>query len=146
MIANAARRAMEGKYDDAVARLYRSVEMVGQIAFENEFKVSDGDVKNIEVLPQILRKDFRARYTDPIDGKIKLPLQAKFEALNAAEIEIGKQFKQNHDLQNGLRKRNGSILAHGINPVQERDYESLNNAVMQMLGERELPVFPKLDF
>ncbi len=44
LVANAGRRAQQSKYDDAVARLYRALEMIGQIAFTEQTGCYTNDV------------------------------------------------------------------------------------------------------
>ncbi|NWF89085.1 MAG: TIGR02710 family CRISPR-associated protein [Ignavibacteriaceae bacterium] len=122
LIENAIRRASEYKYDDAVARLYRALEMIGQIEFEKEFKCSTSEV-NIDKLPEHLREDLLEKYKDKKDGKVKIPLFCVFEILNEVQNELGILFKSKiEEIKMILSLRNNSILAHGLIPLSEKDF------------------------
>ncbi|MFZ2323281.1 MAG: TIGR02710 family CRISPR-associated CARF protein [Ignavibacteriaceae bacterium] len=117
MIFNALRRADEGKYDDAIARLYRAIEMLGQIEFEKSFNCLTSDVQLFSI-PENLRDDINNKYYDNKDGKIKLPLFATFDFLKKIDNEVGVRFYDKFNLiKKILHLRNNSILAHGNNPL-----------------------------
>jgi len=126
LISNAQRRAAEGKYDDAVARLYRALEMLGQLEFQKEFNCSTGDVK-IENIPEPFRADVYEKYLDKKDQKIKIPLFGTFELLANIQNKIGLEFISMRDeIKQILSQRNNSILAHGFIPLKEKDYSAAN--------------------
>lgn len=133
LIENAKRRAAEGKYDDAVARLYRALEMIGQIEFEKEFHCSTSDVK-IENLPEFLRKDVLETYKDYKDSKIKIPLFGVFEILEKVGNKTGIIFKKEFEqFKIVLTLRNHSILAHGTLPLKEKDFNKALEIVSLIL-------------
>jgi CRISPR-associated protein (TIGR02710 family) len=148
LIANARRRADERKYDDAVARLYRALEMIGQIQFENEFHCSTSDV-NPEHIPDNVREEIKNNYLDENDGKIKLPLFVTFHVLNSKGNAYGRLFHaRDEEFKKILSKRNNSILAHGTIPLTETDFhkslqliEELTSTIEPVI---ELPKFPKM--
>lgn len=147
LIANAERRYTEGKYDDAVARLYRALEMLGQIEFEKEFKCSTSDV-NAENIPINLIDDVKITYTDFKDGKIKIPLFGVFEVLSEVGNEIGIMFKnQLESFKLILSLRNNSILAHGTAALKQNDFNKALELVLILLPEikqdSKVP-FPKI--
>lgn len=122
LIENANRRASEGRFDDAVARLYRALEMIGQIEFEKEFKCPTSNV-NVENIPEEFRADINKHYYDLKDGKIKIPLFAVFDLLAKINNKIGLQFNNNLEQNKKiLSQRNNSILAHGAIPLTEDNY------------------------
>ncbi|MCL6496005.1 MAG: TIGR02710 family CRISPR-associated protein [Ignavibacterium sp.] len=124
LIANAQRRAAEGKYDDAVARLYRALEMLGQLEFQKEFKCSTADVK-IENIPEPFRADVYEKYLDKKDQKIKIPLFGTFDLLANIHNKIGLEFiSMSEEIKQILSQRNNSILAHGFIPLTEKDYST----------------------
>lgn len=146
LLANAARRAEEGKYDDAVARLYRTLELAGQIALaEPPLRIkSSSDVPESSI-PEPLRDEYKRRYTDSRDGKIKLPLFAVFRLLGEVGHSMGLAFKQYEEsLQDILSSRNASILAHGLTPVKPSTYESLRDKLCAMLNRQSSVKFPRL--
>lgn len=130
---NAQRRSEEGKYDDAVARLYRTLEMRGQIEFEKQFGCSTSDAK-IKKLPESLRDEMGKKHTAH-NGKIKIPLYGIFAVLKEADNEFGKLFfKRREEMDRTLFARNSSILAHGLNPVSEETFKKLSSIVKDFLG------------
>lgn len=75
LFSNALRRYKEGKYDDCVARLYRLVEMIGQIEFMEEFNYSTSDVP-FDILTDKLKNEHKS------DKKIKLGLLETYRVLH----------------------------------------------------------------
>lgn len=133
LLANAGRRAEEGKYDDASARLYRVLEMVGQVEFNAVFSCDTNSV-DPAVLPEKIKASFIKNYS-PNEGKhLKLPLTATYIALGAAGNKIGKKYERSSDrILTFTRIRNNSILAHGSVPVQKADYENLRTIVVDFI-------------
>jgi CRISPR-associated protein (TIGR02710 family) len=109
LLANAERRAVQGRYDDATARLYRALEMQGQIAFQELTGASTGNVPE-EKIPAALREEYALRYRDPQDGKIKIPLEATFRLLHAVDHPLGQQFLAH---QEDFRRL---LLARNVHP------------------------------
>jgi len=146
LIHNAKRRSQEGKYDDASARLYRALEMIGQIEFEKQFQCSTSDVK-IEKLPESIRDEMRRRHTAP-DGRVKIPLYDVFVTLKESGNGLGASFfERGEEMERILYARNGSILAHGINPISEETFKRLSSIVENFIthtGADEKVTFPKL--
>ena len=148
LIENAGRRAKEGKYDDAVARLYRSLEMIGQIEFEKEFNCSTSDVK-IENIPLELTEEIKQKYFDFKDGKIKLPLYAAFDLLNKKENPAGTKFYNNFEkIKKVLHLRNNSILAHGMKALTENEFiaalELINLFTEEIIKSTDVITFPEI--
>ena len=148
LISNAKRRAKEGKYDDAVARLYRSLEMIGQIEFEQNFNCKTSDVI-IHNIPEEFILELKTKYTDPKDDKIKLPLFATFDLLHKTKNRIGNIFFEHfEEIKLVLHLRNNSILAHGIGPLNENGFEEALKLVELLAKEIktniDLPNFPIL--
>lgn len=147
LIANAKRRAdFEGRLDDAVARLYRTLEKIAQ----NELKKilgADNSKVNLEQIPEKLKVEFKEKYYDEKIKKCKLPLSASYELLYHLNNEKGRKFKEcKEKLEVLLDKRNNSILAHGDTPISEEVYKDLLNTILHFseLKEEDLPKFPTL--
>lgn len=123
LIENANRRASEGKFDDAVARLYRALEMLGQIEFEKEFKCNTDDVI-LENLPESIKETIKYKYKSHSNKRIQLPLFKTFDVLLAVKNPIALLFEKNNvEIKKHINKRNHSILAHGSLPVAKEHYE-----------------------
>lgn len=128
LVNNAIRRIAEGKYDDAVARFYRVVEMLAQWRLKVKYKIDSGDI-NLEEIPK-KSIDWVNKCRDKSDNKIKISLQKNFQLLQDFNDELGVKFKEDKTLNALLNKRNNSILAHGIEPISADSCKSLGNLVM----------------
>jgi CRISPR-associated protein (TIGR02710 family) len=146
LLANAERRADQGRYDDAMARLYRALEMLGQIALKDQTGASTSNVLE-QTLPEHLREEFSRKYRDSEDKKIKLPLEATFRVLQALKNSVGCQFFERYEAYRKiLYARNLSILAHGIQPVDQDAFTSFRDLVRDSFDIREEVTFPRLRF
>lgn len=115
---NAGRRAHNGRYDDAVARLYRALEMLAQTRLKQRDPALFADDIDISLLP----KPLQVRYAGRKD-KIKLGLQEDYDLLAGLDDPLGSFYSpQRQKLLATLQKRNNSILAHGSTPCDEGVY------------------------
>jgi CRISPR-associated protein (TIGR02710 family) len=130
---NAVRRREEGKYDDAVARLYRLIEMVAQATLE-QHGIDTADVDPGR-LPEAVRPTYESRRS-PESGKIVLGLQEGYRILAATGDPLGLGFIGNARLRDLLASRNLSILAHGREPVGKEDCEALEAEARALLSRR----------
>lgn len=146
LISNAARRASEGKFDDAVARLYRALEFEGQVSLaEPPLHIQGSDKVPLEKVPESLREEYLQRHGAPDSPTLKLPLFSTFRLLKEIGHESGLRFDQYREKLEGiLSARNSSILAHGNTPIKESTYNSLNQTLCTVLNLTELIEFPKL--
>lgn len=145
LLSNARRRAEEGKFDDAMARLYRALEMIGQIAFNDRFGCPTNNVQK-ECLPEAIKNEYVNRYESSDDGRIRLPLEPTFIALAEADDDVGLKYRAcEKALIKILRSRNDSILAHGMIPVKEATYQELLEQISQFAGDLPMVRFPRLD-
>ncbi len=122
---NAQRRAARGRFDDALARLYRLVEWSAQYVLRTERGIETARF-DPSILPQgKLRKQLEARFQEGnrtvriglVDSLLALrsllpehPLAASLTTRFAGEIPLQR-------LQQWIERRNRSILAHGFVPV-----------------------------
>lgn len=147
LISNAYRRGeVEKKYDDAVARLYRVVELIAQEELRNNHNIDPSNCKEEEI-PETLKDVFKRSYV-PEKNCYKLGLQNSYLLLNELGSELGKYFmKNNHEYKSVMEARNNSILAHGINPIKEDDYRRLLVFVLKLcnITEDSIVRFPKLN-
>jgi CRISPR-associated protein (TIGR02710 family) len=147
LIANADRRAdIEGKYEDAVARLYSCLERGAKFRLRQQFGTSTDDIVP-EQLPESLRAEFEQRYIDAHDRQIKLPLFASYRLLDALGDELGRRFMvRQEEIRKSLSLRNLSPLGHGENPVGREGYRRFRALIIELLrvDERALPRFPEL--
>lgn len=148
LIANADRRAnFEGRYDDAVARLYRALEKIAQNELLDKYYIKTSKIL-INEIPDELKDKFK-KYYEKEGNCYKLPLYASFELLYYKDKnnKIGKKFMENYEkrLKDILQKRNSSILAHGESPVDKEIYENLRSILLDFIGEEiQIPKFPEI--
>lgn len=134
LMANAERRAQEGKYDDAVARLYRAVEVIAQMILAQ--KGIDTSAVSLDQLPP----EWQVTYQQDKEP-LKLGQEKAFALLESLGHPAGKQYRENKNLRNYLSKRNSSILAHEMEPVGKNVYEELNKETLNLA----INAFPGLD-
>lgn len=123
MLLNAQRRAFVKRYDDAVARLYRCLELLEQVRLWEAYQLKTGDLE-ISKLPESLQAKYVAMRNDR--GVIQLGLRNAYDLLSELPDDpLGKLFLQHKDrIVDHLKIRNSSILAHGLRPVSQEDYEN----------------------
>ncbi len=117
LLHNAKRRIDGERYDDALARLYRVVELISQVLLlsygidDNEEKIRFADLK------KLLRKQDISTYARKSDrnGIIRIGLRYKFLLLEDLGLKGAARWYS--DLQEYIMVRNDSILAHGLTPV-----------------------------
>ncbi len=146
LLANARRREHEARYDDGVARLYRVIESLAQLALAERHGISSTDDVTLERVPESLHARWAPRAEN---GRLLLGLQDAYILLDEFGDAAGKTFKDLglHDPQRSpLTARNQSILAHGFQPVGRNVFDQLWAAAMQLGGfkDDELPTFPRL--
>lgn len=142
LLANAARRAELGRFDDALARLYRALELVVEVDVYERLGL---DLKDRTTWPEGLPEGLKERILKS-RGLMDL-LEVAFD-LDLAFGQKGtlaqRLYGEKNRLQAPLHKRHESILAHGKRPVEREDYERLRD-FLAGLDERitPLPPWPK---
>src|SRR5690606_16612774 len=131
LLFNAGRRAAEGKFDDAVARIYRAVEMLGQIEFQKEFNCTTSKII-IENFEEYLVDSIKKLCPENERGERQSGLFQTFKILSFASNRYGKLFMDNFsEIRKLMDSRNFSILAHGINPVSEKTFSKFYSFITE---------------
>lgn len=132
LLANARRRGAEGRFDDAVARLYRCTEAAAQYQLASKYKIQSGAAK-LNELPDSLQQKWQIRAD--ANGEIKLALQDDYELLGMLGDDLGKRFTELglDGEKSPLSGRNKSILAHGFEPIQEQAYNAVLKKVQELI-------------
>ena len=145
---NAERRRIEGKHDDAVARLYRLTEMLAQYVLWTKHRIDSSDV-DLDALSPSVPDALRAKLAAKLTGsrkKVEVGLREAYELLAALGDPLGRGVPAFGEKQNRLAQlldtRNGSILAHGLTPIQADDAAALATEVRQ-LAELVAPDFSR---
>ncbi|MBW1953416.1 MAG: TIGR02710 family CRISPR-associated protein [Deltaproteobacteria bacterium] len=130
---NACRRGLEGKFDDAVARLYRAAELLAQQLLSGPpYHLNSSDL-DLTRVPASLR-DLLERSRDDTDGKIKIGLHLDYLLLAELGHPVGRAFMENKPLRNRLSERNQSILAHGLKPVTQSLFNRLKSDLVSLIS------------
>ena len=132
---NAERRAAQGRFDDAIARVYRLIEWTAQWQIRRRLGADTADFPR-DLLPASVEAQ------PDRDGRIKFGLWAAWQVVGErlhgpAQHLIARHGKELRDL---LSIRNDSILAHGFRPVQRPDWERMRG----WMHDRFLPVLRHL--
>lgn len=145
LLANAKRRKDEGRFDDAVARLYRALEAIAQVALKEGHGVESTEEVPLEKVPEFLRTTWAARATE---GVVALGLQDVYALLAAFGDDIGKKFQHAglSGTKSPLVARNRSILAHGFERVTDAVFAKLWTSALSLanVDAASLPSFPEL--
>ncbi|MFY9113124.1 MAG: TIGR02710 family CRISPR-associated CARF protein [Desulfomonilia bacterium] len=146
LVSNARRRMLDKRYDDAAARIYRALELYGQVYFIELTGCMNNEV-DPELIPESIRSDFVRKYLDTGKNKLKLPLAATFRFLKEKGHEAGLRFyepKTKDKIKNIQSNRNNSILAHGIDPVSEKAMNSIFDTICEFIGVSDFMVFSEI--
>ena len=152
LLNNAYRRIEEGKYDDAVARLYRSIELTAQLGLTNH-EVIDSNVLFDNSVFKINKHDLNSKCKIEVDELVrewyeynesektfKIPLKKSFELLQALGSDYATQYLEDEEIKNNISSRNNSILAHGLNAIDKNKALELYDQVFDYAKK----VFPEI--
>jgi CRISPR-associated protein (TIGR02710 family) len=145
LLSNAKRRKDEGRLDDAVARLYRAIEAMAQVALKDRHGIEGTEKVSLDRVPESLRTQWASRLKD---GVVALGLQDAYALLRSLNDPLGQKFNKT-DLdgpESPLTARNRSILAHGFDQVSARVFDKLWTAALFLadIMEMDLPSFPSV--
>ncbi len=129
---NAERRAAQGRFDDAVARIYRLIEWTAQWLLRARAGLDTADLPPERVPAETDLRPGR-------DGRIQAGLYAAWDLLarELPDTPAGRFFTEEHGaLLHHLAVRNRSILAHGYEPIREDEWTELKG----WLDEHFVPV------
>ncbi|MEC4748356.1 TIGR02710 family CRISPR-associated CARF protein [Methylomicrobium sp. Wu6] len=123
---NAERRAAQGRFDDAIARVYRLIEWAAQWLLETHCGIKTGDIKPEQLPDSMALKTNR-------DDKIQAGLFDAWQLVKLKSNGPAAAFiaDQEDTLLNHLKVRNGSILAHGFDPIQSNNWHPIHSWLQQ---------------
>ncbi len=134
LLNNARRRCEEHKYDDAIARLYRSLELVAQIQLKIKYGLNSSNInidnlksRNVDVDYITMLENLK----DSLTGEIKIGLAQDYNLLYKLDDELGEFYHENeNEIRNCIIFRNKSILAHGLTSQSKENYHDFENWVL----------------
>lgn len=131
LLRNAERRAHQKRYDDAVGRLYRALELLVQIRLQHHsIMTEDVDIDNV---PETYRAQLQSRY----EGQITIGIVESYDLLSHfSDDPLGSIYqKQRSQIQDVLQLRNKSLFAHGFTPLSQanfqRCHQTLGNFILE---------------
>lgn len=169
LLNNAYRRIEEGKYDDAVARLYRIIELIAQLGLINEGLINENilwdnkefkidlniihNLKNNKLNSFISTLPEYDRAVNKCKKNIGLGSKQSFKVLSKFDIDYACEYLNDKKISNNISSRNGSILAHGLNPIDKKKAEKLYSQVLTYAKKAfpgivkylDMSVFPKFE-
>ncbi|MEJ5375376.1 MAG: TIGR02710 family CRISPR-associated CARF protein [bacterium] len=121
LLLNSDRRAVQGRFDDAVGRLYRALELTAQVWLRLRHGIDTGSVE-LDKVPDSVKESVK-KHSDE-KGIIRIGLVQAWEVIAAcADDPLCLLFKEKQGvLLDFLRLRNYSLFAHGTTPIGERQY------------------------
>lgn len=143
LLNNAERRAAQERYDDAVGRLYRALELLAQIRLKKTYGIRTGDV-DLQQLPESLRNEYEQKRS-PVRGVIQLALRSSYELLSKLPNDtLGKVYQENaNKIINALEVRNNSLFAHGFQPTNSSDYQKVSEVFVNFIQSAIMAVIPQ---
>lgn len=135
---NAQRRAAQGAYDDAVARLYRLYEASVQLQLWRRHDILTGKVP-IARLPEGF---LAGRAETPADGCVSLALSESLRLLRALSPDCELPFEEDGRPPAWQGQRNRSILAHGFGPLGEKEWAAAERWFAARLGQLWRDLYP----
>ena len=116
LLRNAERRARQGRFDDALLRLYRALEMFAQLRLRYQYEIDTSDVQ-LTKLPAQTQKLFSWQIAQN-RKTITAGFYDSYRLLNDLGDPIGPIYIRWRDkIKDLLGRRNRSILAHGEDPI-----------------------------
>jgi len=145
LLANAGRRKDEGRFDDAVARLYRAIEVIAQLALREGHGIESTGKVPLARVPEPLRATWATKANE---GVVALGLQDAYGLLAALGDPVSTKFQKLGlgGRESPLVARNQSILAHGFERVSKALFDKLWTSALSLAGvaAASLPSFPTL--
>lgn len=124
LLANAQRRADAGRFDDALARLYRATELAAEVDIAERYGFS---LKNPNGWPDTVSPELKRRAGGLLGLKETLDLACDLDIFRSKTGTIAQHLAGDYHstLRPLLHKRHRSILAHGLQAVGYDDFRGL---------------------
>ncbi|HHY66943.1 MAG TPA: TIGR02710 family CRISPR-associated protein [Alicyclobacillus sp.] len=135
LLHNAERRYCQERYDDAGARVYRSLELLVQVWLQERYGIHTSDV-DVSKVPSEARP-FVEAHREAREDTVKLGLMAAWDLLQFFPNDaLGRWYEGRRNVfLDFLQHRNLSKLAHGDRPVDKMTYLRSARPVIEMCRE-----------
>jgi CRISPR-associated protein (TIGR02710 family) len=129
LLNNAERRAYQERFDDAVGRLYRAMELAAQLALKLGHQLETGAI-DLEKLPESLRGRYALKQEQLGDTALKLGLRASYDLLAELRDPVGLCWTERRQkLLDALNTRNISLFAHGFRSIDYSAWMPFRNVL-----------------
>lgn len=132
LVNNASRRLALGRNEDALTRLYRSLEMLGQWILLRDFKIDTNNVDTRRIPPRDRVRFEALRSMD--DGQVRIGFHRTYELLAIYGSNIGLKFTSDAVMRNFIESRADSILGHGLRPASREDAQRVMDHARELIG------------
>ncbi len=136
MINNAKRRIDEKNYNDAIIRLYRTLEYIVEVELYEKYGIRKNDVHVDELKELNIEKKALKKILERLDykyPKYSISLTSSFFLLQKLYDDVGKHYYYNKDqYQQLFQKRNISILIHGNYTYNCEEAQKMYELVVSM--------------
>lgn len=146
LFCNGERRAEQNKFEDAISRFYRAIELISQHRLSR--RGIDSSSPDYNILGSKVKQKFDEINKEIYKEEKTLPLQTALKTghiiLFALEDDIWKE-KTIQELKNFIdciKLRDSSFVAHGIQIVSRNSYKKLKNIIKDFL-ERLCKIYSK---
>lgn len=137
LLANAERRVARGRYDDALARLYRAVELAAEADLYERAGI---ELRQASTYPDSLQ-DLAGPKAPGLKEALGLIFEIDTRLGHSGTLAQRLYGDYSKRLQGLLQQRHQSILAHGIKPVKPEALEGLQDYLRE-LGLEAAPAWP----
>ncbi len=124
---NALRRAHQGRYDDATARIYRLIEWSAQWLLWQHCQIETNNVADEQIPDQVKLSKNR-------EGQWQAGLFQAWQLVKYKTHGGAAKFIKEHEntLLNHIKIRNQSILAHGCSPINQTQWQPLQDFMQEL--------------
>lgn len=139
------KRKEHGEYDEAVLRIYRTIEYIGQVKFKKVFDCETSDVqieklKDLDIYDKLKRKS-KGSYS------VKLLVSEVYDILNEKGVIEGQSYKEHEqEFKKFNNMRHQSVLAHGFQPCQESDVDQGLQLIQKLRKNKFKLTYPQIKF
>ena len=150
LLENARRRAAQGRFDDALARLYRLVEARVQTQLFVRWRLKSGELDEVDVPPDI-RRGLKPVFIERLRRRVyQLPLDRTVRLLRHRDPEDKVAAAYGDRGPPWLSLRNKSILAHGYHAISATvvsdAFAWIGETLAPAMGFTPMPPFPITPF
>lgn len=136
LINNAIRRIEEERYDDAIIRLYRVLELIGESELQEKYGIRKTDIHLDDIDNLDIEKNAKVNIKKRLDYKYpryQIPLTTTYFILQKLYDDVGIYYSRNKQkYQELFQKRNVSVLVHGNHKYETSEINEMLDRVTDL--------------